>query len=170
MQVVDALVHAGGLIGTYGDVEQVILVVDGLGIHVGITTVIGTAAGSAESAPDFRNPTSPCDPSLPDFINRSRKQPQRPRIPEIRGQVTTKRGWISGFRVSLPQGEVGFRESPFLWSQSQPTIPKHDNKMKKKRRKSPQALNNCSDFHPRHPLFRSCWRLFRRTFSNFAAK
>ena len=50
MQVVYALVHAGGLIGTYTYVEQVVLVIDGLGVHLGVAAVIGTAARSAESA------------------------------------------------------------------------------------------------------------------------
>ena len=46
----DTLVHLCGLIGTNTDVKDVILVIDGLGIHLGVTAVIRTAARTAESA------------------------------------------------------------------------------------------------------------------------
>ena len=44
MQVMYALIHLCGLIGTDAYIEQVVLVVDGLGLHLGIASVIGTAA------------------------------------------------------------------------------------------------------------------------------
>ena len=44
VQVMNALIHARWFIGTYAYVEQVVLVIDGLGIHLCVTAVIGAAA------------------------------------------------------------------------------------------------------------------------------
>ena len=50
VQVVDALVHAGRFVRADADVEQVIIVIQGSGIHLGVATVAGAAAGAAEAA------------------------------------------------------------------------------------------------------------------------
>ena len=66
---------------------------------------------SANPPPISGNPIPPCDPSPLDFTNRSRKQPQRPRISGIRGHYDTKRGWISGIETGNGHCESGLQES-----------------------------------------------------------
>ena len=50
VEVIDALVHSGRLVGAYAYVQQVIVIVQRNRIHLRVATVAGAAAGAAESA------------------------------------------------------------------------------------------------------------------------
>ena len=50
VQIVNALVHAGRLVGADAEVEEMVVVVDGGRIHLAVAAVAGAAAGAAEAA------------------------------------------------------------------------------------------------------------------------